>query len=347
MMQSFQQHALNSVADGAPLVSIIIDNYNYGRFLREAVDSALAQTHRNTEVIVVDDGSTDDSRNIIASYGNRVVPLLKSNGGQASAFNAGFAASRGDIVLFLDADDVLLSSAVENALPHFADQHVVKVHWPFWLVDEHCRKTGYMFPGLRLPEGDCRDVALRLGPTNHVASGLGAAWSRAYLDCILPMSEQIYRTGADTYLFELAPFFGTLKAIQEPQALYRQHGKNDHTSLNLDQRIRRELAFYEDFCSVLKRHYEGQGVDVDLPAWQRNSWWHKHEIAIQEIAQLLDPGSDFILVDDGTWEPGLVAGRRPIPFLERDGVYWGPPSDDENAIHELQQVMKAARFIVF
>src|SRR5437870_10165188 len=102
-----------------PLVSIIINNYNYGRFLREAIDSALAQTAPNVEVIVVDDGSTDNSAAIIAGYGNRVVPMFKTNGGQTSALNAGFARSTGDVVLFLDADDVLLPTAVEKAINLF------------------------------------------------------------------------------------------------------------------------------------------------------------------------------------------------------------------------------------
>jgi glycosyltransferase involved in cell wall biosynthesis len=89
-----------------PLVSIIINNYNYGRFVREAIDSGLNQTYSHKEVIVVDDGSTDDSREIIASYGNGITSVLKENGGQASAFNAGFAVSQGDIICFLDADDI-------------------------------------------------------------------------------------------------------------------------------------------------------------------------------------------------------------------------------------------------
>ena len=72
------------------LVSIIVNNYNYQRFLTEAIDSALKQTYCNTEVIVVDDGSTDGSLEIIASYGRRIIPLLKGNGGQNSALNAGF-----------------------------------------------------------------------------------------------------------------------------------------------------------------------------------------------------------------------------------------------------------------
>jgi len=76
-------------------VSIIIDNYNYGRFLGEAIDSALAQTYPHVEVIVVDDGSTDNSREVIAKYGDRIIPVLKENGGQASAFNAGLLRPRG------------------------------------------------------------------------------------------------------------------------------------------------------------------------------------------------------------------------------------------------------------
>ena len=84
--------------ESKPIVSIIINNYNYDRFLAEAIDSALNQTYPHVEIIVVDDGSTDNSRNIIADYGNRIVPVLKSNGGQACSFNEGFKASQGEII---------------------------------------------------------------------------------------------------------------------------------------------------------------------------------------------------------------------------------------------------------
>ncbi|HEY9612926.1 glycosyltransferase family 2 protein, partial [Allocoleopsis sp.] len=90
----------------SPLVSILINNYNYGHFLPEAIVSALNQTYSNVEVIVVDDGSTDNSQEIIKSYGDKIIPILKENGGQASAFNTGFAASRGEIICFLDSDDL-------------------------------------------------------------------------------------------------------------------------------------------------------------------------------------------------------------------------------------------------
>ena len=104
-----------------PLVSIIISSYNYARFLPEAIDSALNQSYPNTEVIVVDDGSTDGSPGILAGYSDRIHAILKENGGQASALNAGFQASRGSVVLFVDSDDRLLPGAVAEAVRFFAD----------------------------------------------------------------------------------------------------------------------------------------------------------------------------------------------------------------------------------
>ena len=98
----------SSISNKSPLVSILINNYNYAQYLSQAIDSALGQTYTNTEIIVVDDGSTDNSREIINSYGNQIISVLKENGGQASAINAGFAASKGDIICLLDADDIFL-----------------------------------------------------------------------------------------------------------------------------------------------------------------------------------------------------------------------------------------------
>jgi glycosyltransferase involved in cell wall biosynthesis len=110
---------LKPINQKRPLVSIIIDNYNYGQFLRRAIDSALNQTYPNIEVIVVDDGSTDNSREIIADYGDRVIPVLKKNGGQASSLNEGFNASHSAIICFLDSDDYFPADKVIRIVRHF------------------------------------------------------------------------------------------------------------------------------------------------------------------------------------------------------------------------------------
>jgi glycosyltransferase involved in cell wall biosynthesis len=101
-----------------PLVTILINNYNYGRFLTQAIDSALAQSYPNLQIIVVDDGSTDNSRELIRRYGDRITPIFKVNGGQASALNAGFSASTGSWLVLLDSDDLFVSSKVQTLMSY-------------------------------------------------------------------------------------------------------------------------------------------------------------------------------------------------------------------------------------
>src|SRR5207302_2868903 len=166
-----------------PLVSLIVNNYNYANFLGEAIDSALEQTYKDMEVIVVDDGSVDHSREVIATYGNRITPLLKANGGQNSALNAGFTISRGEVIIFLDSDDVLLPTAVENAVRCLDDPTAAKVHWRLWLIDENSRRSKEFWPPGSLTEGYFRDAIIREGPfaANVSSPTSGNAWRRSFL----------------------------------------------------------------------------------------------------------------------------------------------------------------------
>jgi glycosyltransferase involved in cell wall biosynthesis len=168
--------------------SIIVSSYNYARYLRQAIDSALAQTAAEVEVIVVDDGSTDDSAQIIRSYGDRIRAVFKPNGGQASAWNAGFASSRGQIVLFLDSDDVLDAAAVEQVQQRFAEGGLAKVHWPLRVIDELGRSDGRRVPPGDLPVGDLRDQVLRSGVVGYAwPPTSGNAWSRRFLEQVMPI----------------------------------------------------------------------------------------------------------------------------------------------------------------
>ena len=133
--------------------SVIITNYNYGRFLASAIDSALGQRYP-CEVIVVDDGSTDESAEVIAGYPGRITHVSIEHAGQGAAFNAGFEASTGDVVCFLDADDMLLADAIADAIPYFDDSEVSKVHWMLEAVDERGRPLGELIPEVPLPHGD-------------------------------------------------------------------------------------------------------------------------------------------------------------------------------------------------
>ena len=97
-------------------VSTIIPAYNAGKYIQEAIESALAQTYRDLEVIVVDDGSTDDTRRILDEFAGRVTVLRQENQGRAAACNAGAAMARGEWIAFLDADDIWLPTKTQSQL---------------------------------------------------------------------------------------------------------------------------------------------------------------------------------------------------------------------------------------
>ncbi len=213
-----------------PPVSIIIDNYNYGRYLAAAIDSALAQTYPKTEVIVVDDGSTDGSVEIIRAYGSRVRPVFKPNGGQASAFNAGFAISQGSIVMFLDADDVLHPEAAERMARAFEAPGTVRAHCRMDVIDADGRRTGGQKPAAHLPllNGDLQREVLGFPDDLPWLPTSGNAFAAAVLHRIFPVPEQQYRILADYYLSHVTPLFGRVAAVEALSASYRVHGSNSY-----------------------------------------------------------------------------------------------------------------------
>ncbi len=107
---------------GTPLVSVIIPAFNAERFLRQTLDSVLAQTYRNLEVIVVDDGSTDGTAALLVSYGNRVRYQYQENSGSCSKpRNAGFAVSSGELIAFIDADDLMAPERIAREVEAFVN----------------------------------------------------------------------------------------------------------------------------------------------------------------------------------------------------------------------------------
>jgi hypothetical protein len=206
--------------------SIIVANYNYARFLRRCIDSALAQDHPEVEVVVVDDASSDESAEVIRSYGSRIVARLKTtNGGHASAFNAGFAGSHGDIVFFLDADDYLYPNAVSTVVQAW-EEDTTQAQFRLHLVDdERAVIDTYPPPELPFEGGDVRPQLLRCGRyRTTVTSGL--AFDRATLEAILPIPEGPFRQGADGYLATVAPIYGEVTSIDACLGAYCQHGDN-------------------------------------------------------------------------------------------------------------------------
>lgn len=202
-------------------VSIIVNNYNYAAYVASAIDSALAQTWRDCEVIVVDDGSTDDSWGVIQRYGARIRAIRQPNGGQGAAYNTGFAASSGRFVLMLDADDLLDPTAVERCMSAMQDEAVSHVQFRLRLMEADGSLRGGFTPYL-MHDGDVSDTVRRYG---HYAGppSSGNFYRRSAIEAGFPLDAPRFRRAADTVPFLTSAFFGRVVSIREPLGSYRLH----------------------------------------------------------------------------------------------------------------------------
>jgi len=201
-------------------VTIVIDNYNYAAFVAQAIESSLAQTHSDVEVIVVDDGSTDESVDVIKRFGDRITLIVKPNGGQGSAYNTGFAASSGDIVVFLDADDWLYPDAAERIAASWRSG-VSKVQFPLLMVDRDGQSLGRQVPH-HLHDQHALALVREFG-TYGSPPGSGNAYGASFLKQVLPMDEAQWKRAADSVPILLAPAYGEVVTLPEPLGAYRLH----------------------------------------------------------------------------------------------------------------------------
>jgi glycosyltransferase involved in cell wall biosynthesis len=251
-----------------PLVSILINNYNYEIYLREAIESALNQTYRNTEVIVVDDGSTDKSRKIIASYQNKIIPVFKQNGGQASAFNAGFEVSQGEIICLLDSDDVWLPQKVEKVVEAFCSYpNAAVVYHRVQNIDEAGIPNGKPWPPYKPIRGNISSQVVRTGGWWPYPPSTALSFSRAFMSKVMNVPEGEYRICADSYLADLAPFWGEVVGIDQVLSSYRIHSSNNwsHSSeAHENTRAIRELQYYKLRNSVLNDALKRLGINLEV-----------------------------------------------------------------------------------
>lgn len=253
-----------------PSVSVCILNHDYARFLASAVESALEQDHPQVEVVVVDDGSTDDSLDVLAQYQGRIRLVGKQNGGQASAANAAFVASSGDVVIFLDADDMLEPHAARVLASAIAEQPgVARVQARMRIADADGACTGRLVPsrpGL-LPSGDLRMLVLR--SRNYAWTPTSAnAFPRWVLERVLPIPEAAYRGDVDCYLAETTPLLGPVRSLAEITTRYRLHGANDFlgTELTTDW-LAHKVDLVVEGDAQIRRLGSAAGLPIDeIPA---------------------------------------------------------------------------------
>ena len=217
-----------------PKVSVIVSNYNYGEYIGQAIESVLAQTYEAFELIICDDGSTDNSKRIIAEYCGRdprIHLIAKDNGGQASGFNAAFAASTGELICFLDSDDLFrqpkltcIVKAYQQAPDAGFGVHRVQ------RVNKQRRPRGVWPLGPVLPHGWHGERMLQDGGVlSYMPPTSGLSLHRTVAERIFPLPESYPLTAvADQVITRFAPLLTSVLRNQEVLAEHRLHGANSY-----------------------------------------------------------------------------------------------------------------------
>jgi glycosyltransferase involved in cell wall biosynthesis len=230
-----------------PFVTALICNYNYGRFLAQAIDSALNQTWEPIEVLVVDDGSTDESRSVLERYRGRIKVILKENGGQASAFNAGIAEARGEIICFLDSDDFWFSDKVEATVAKYKEAPWGLVCHDLQEVNEHGinihNKTYTQAVKICLKSGDVLDDIVNRGFDFPFSPTSGMSLPKKIANELLPLPEKDWQICADVPLAYSAICHAPVGVIDKPLGAYRIHTINNFVSLRQDKAAYHVITF--------------------------------------------------------------------------------------------------------
>jgi glycosyltransferase involved in cell wall biosynthesis len=259
-----------------PLVSALLNTYNYARYLPMAINSVVNQTYGNIEIIVVDDGSTDETPQVLQKYADRVRIIRVKNGGQANAFNIGIPACRGELVMLLDADDQWLPTKVERMVA-FAARHpkAGMLYHRFVNIDAHGFVHDWPQP-LSLLNGDCRAHYLRTA-----GSYWGTVTSTMVLrpqiaSRILPIPTYGVREGADSVLADCCVLLGEVAGSTEMLAHRRLHGTNFYAAgrelmLRSAQVRAQDVRRVEWRMEIIRQIMERLGVPFEVDI-ERNEW---------------------------------------------------------------------------
>ena len=291
----------------APLtVTVLITTYNYGRFIEQAIDSVFSQDYplEKIQIVVVDDGSTDDTSQRIKKYDSRVEYFFKENGGQASALNFGLAKARGEIIALLDADDMFIPSKVICIAEAFQKNPAVgMVYHQMVEWDVHSNERRALTTPLI--SGD-----LRASPqqylTYFVQPASCVSFRRSVLNPLLPIPNTI-RMLADAYWVILVPLLSPILALPESLTVYRIHGLN---------------SYYADEQKMSAQARTGRGQQIQILINSMFEWLARNESVEKEPYvksfrsrwDLLSESLKFENEPPGRWRSFLFFTRQNYVF---------------------------------
>lgn len=228
-----------------PLITVIIPTYNLDRYVRSAIDSVLRQTYRNVEIIVVDDGSNDNTRDIVKIYEKkRVNYIFKENGGLASARNAGVANSSGELIAFLDADDVWIENKLTVQFENMLKRKTALVGCGYYWVDTDLNILEQVSPDDFKDRGDLLSKLL----LNNViyGSGSGVLLKRECFERVGFFDENL--SGAEDWdmWLRIAKYF-EISFVKEPLVKIRCRLDSMSSARNAEKMLKNELLVLDKF----------------------------------------------------------------------------------------------------
>jgi glycosyltransferase involved in cell wall biosynthesis len=334
-----------------PLVSVLIPAFNYGRYLGEALQSLQAQTYRQWECIVLDDGSTDDTPQVATRYAaedRRIRYIRQSNQGQPAARNNALRAARGDYIQLLDADDLIESDKLRNQVEFLEARRDVDIVYGsvrYFPAESPSERRLSLFgpdaPWMPCTSGAGSDVLLALVEKNIMVINAPLIRRNTFED-VGPFDESLPRADDWDIWTRCALAGKRFEYRDEPGtlALVRSH------PVSLTKRDRRLLA-----CSLaIHRKVASAATNGNVRAANQAviEWLERVCEFAREVDEVVPADHSFILVDEDRVRPELL-GYRTIPFTERGGEYSGAPGDSEAAIDELERLRRSdsASFVAF
>lgn len=232
------------------LISVIIPTYNRANYICEAVDSVLAQTYKNIEIIIVDDGSTDNTKDIVLQrYNSKVTYILQNNSGPSSARNNGVKHAKGDLIAFLDSDDVWLPEKLEKQVKLIDQSHVIGlVACGLYNIDSDGNIVGS--PIIKRNYINRRSFLKELMIHNIITGGGSNTLIRRECFEKVGFFEEDLWIGEDWNLWLRIAKQYEVKFVEEPLIKYRIHGNNLHKDLkkiedNMRKNILRNINRYK------------------------------------------------------------------------------------------------------
>lgn len=235
----------------SPLVSIVISAYNYGHYLDEAIQSVLGQDYPNVELIVFDDSSTDNTREVLEKYTGRFHWETHPNMGQASTLNKGWQMSGGEILAYLSADDVLEPNAASTSVEYLmANPDIVLTYCDYNLIDPNST----VIRKVSVPEFDYREMVVRL----VCPPGPGAFFLRGAFESAGLWNSELRLSPDYDYWLRLG-LQGKFLRIPEVLASFRVHGSSQSFT-GADERKS------EEYVKVIFNYYRAQQVPANILA---------------------------------------------------------------------------------